>query len=211
MKKIVIFIVVLVLLFGFAWMQATAIPENANEDNIADMFGSQARILDFLKKKSSGLAGGDLHLEPNEFNSAVKVALAFNTDGQKLLQVSERINTIYHQDAIEVGAVINLAQIRQVDAKLHASIQDFMSRFPFLAKSQLYLAVKAKPIAQDGKIVLHDDIGVKIGKLPIPAIILKLANVDVSQIQRQPLSIKRLHINEVAVNPEHLSVKAAFR
>lgn len=210
MKKLLFIIVLFLGLFSLAWMQATTIPQLKNQDNLTDMFGSHARILDFLTRQSSGLANGKLELTEAEFNSLVKVALSLNPDGQKLLAISERIISHYHTDSVEIGAVINLDKVRQIDQNLHQTIQKFKRDYPFMAKKYIYLAVKAKPVAKNGRIVLAQNMAMKLGKLPIPAPLLNLTHIDMEQVQQMSLSIRKLHISDVSVSPEGLSVRAKY-
>ena len=162
MKFIGISLVVILLALGVVWYSMQSLPtwfdEQANqEQQVADALSkkiSEQGVEAFLGNKILELVRGQVSFDETEFNALLIASLKLHEDGQKLLQVSDGVRAILHEDEIEIAAVINLDKVEKIDPKARKAVERFDKFFFFLDDARLAISVYGTPVVRNGSIAI---------------------------------------------------------
>lgn len=209
----------LIIGLGFSWYSAQQLPSWFDEQSSQDALTTQELsnkikqdgITKFLGNKVGQVLNGRLKLSEVEFNAIMLASLKADTDGRKLLAVSDAVKAFIHQDQLEISAIINLDKVEQVDPKARKAVERFDSLFPFLDQSRMALTVYGTPIARGGNIAIKDDFHIKVGAIPISNSTLQQLGAKVERANTASLPLKYLSIKEVILKNGEIELKVLPR
>lgn len=191
---------------AYAWYSAQSLPDWYQADKSREQQASQALadkikqqgVGKFLGSKFADVMNGKLVLSEPEFNALFQASLQSSRDGRLLLQVSDAIHTEISDDGIELGVIVSLEKVSQLDSRTRKRVDEALEVLPLLEGSRIFLAVKGQPVARDGNLAIDDDFAVKIGAIPFSNTLLKQMGVPVERLARNSLPINLLSIKSVS-------------
>ena len=219
MKFIAILLLVILLALGVAWYSMQSLPswfdEQANqEQQVVDALSkkiSEQGVEAFLGNKIIELVRGEVAFDETEFNALLIASLKLHEDGQKLLQVSDGVRAILHQDEIEIAAVINLDKVEQIDPNARKAVERFDKFFFFLDDSRLAISVYGSPVVRNGSIAIKDDFHIKVGAIPISNSTLRQLGIEVERANDSELALQLLNLSSVTLEKGNISFAARPR
>ena len=219
MKFIAILLLVILLALGVAWYSMQSLPswfdEQANqEQQVVDALSkkiSEQGVEAFLGNKIIELVRGEVAFDETEFNALLIASLKLHEDGQKLLQVSDGVRAILHQDEIEIAAVINLDKVEQIDPNARKAVERFDKFFFFLDDARLAISVYGTPVVRNGSIAIKDDFHIKVGAIPISNSTLRQLGIEVERANDSELVLQLLNLSSVTLEKGNISFAARPR
>lgn len=219
MKFIGILLVVILLALGVVWYSMQSLPtwfdEQANqEQQVADALSkkiSEQGVEAFLGNKILELVRGQVSFDETEFNALLIASLKLHEDGQKLLQVSDGVRAILHEDEIEIAAVINLDKVEKIDPKARKAVERFDKFFFFLDDARLAISVYGTPVVRNGSIAIKDDFHIKVGAIPISNSTLRQLGIEVERANDSELVLQLLNLSSVTLEKGNISFAARPR
>lgn len=211
-RLLLITALLIALALGYLWFSAQQLPgwysapepfQKSAVEQLTEKIEQQG-VAKFLGDKFADVMAGEVRLDEREFNALLLASLADHRDGRRLLAVSDAVNAELSSRGIEIGAVINVSKVRNADAKTRAALDQVLATLPFAAEKQLYLGVRATPVARGGGLALGDDLSVRIGSIPISSALLRRAGVPLTQVQKEVLLLRSLKVNSVAISDEEV-------
>lgn len=109
----------------------------------------------------------EITLSEAELNQMIMGAIADHTQAATWLRSAQGMDTTISNDRIESGIVINLATVStdELPAGGQQIVDQITQRFPALANRDVYLGVEGSPSVADGRLILDDNIRIKIGNV----------------------------------------------
>ena len=219
MKFIGILLVVILLALGVLWYSMQSLPtwfdEQANqEQQVADALSkkiSEQGVEAFLGNKILELVRGQVSFDETDFNALLIASLKLHEDGQKLLQVSDGVRAILHEDEIEIAAVINLDKVEKIDPKARKAVERFDKFFFFLDDARLAISVYGTPVVRNGSIAIKDDFHIKVGAIPISNSTLRQLGIEVERANDSELVLQLLNLSSVTLEKGNISFAARPR
>ena len=219
MKFIGILLVVILLALGVVWYSMQSLPtwfdEQTNqEQQVADALSkkiSEQGVEAFLGNKILELVRGQVSFDETEFNALLIASLKLHEDGQKLIQVSEGVRAILHEDEIEIAAVINLDKVEKIDPKARKAVERFDKFFFFLDDARLAISVYGTPVVRNGSIAIKDDFHIKVGAIPISNSTLRQLGIEVERANDSELVLQLLNLSSVTLEKGNISFAARPR
>ena len=219
MKFIGILLVVILLALGVVWYSMQSLPtwfdEQTNqEQQVADALSkkiSEQGVEAFLGNKILELVRGQVSFDETEFNALLIASLKLHEDGQKLLQVSDGVRAILHEDEIEIAAVINLDKVEKIDPKARKAVERFDKFFFFLDDARLAISVYGTPVVRNGSIAIKDDFHIKVGAIPISNSTLRQLGIEVERANDSELVLQLLNLSSVTLEKGNISFAARPR
>ena len=219
MKFIGISLVVILLALGVVWYSMQSLPtwfdEQANqEQQVADALSkkiSEQGVEAFLGNKILELVRGQVSFDETEFNALLIASLKLHEDGQKLLQVSDGVRAILHENEIEIAAVINLDKVEKIDPKARKAVERFDKFFFFLDDARLAISVYGTPVVRNGSIAIKDDFHIKVGAIPISNSTLRQLGIEVERANDSELVLQLLNLSSVTLEKGNISFAARPR
>ena len=219
MKFIGILLVVILLALGVVWYSMQSLPtwfdEQANqEQQVADALSkkiSEQGVEAFLGNKILELVRGQVSFDETEFNALLIASLKLHEDGQKLIQVSDGVRAILHEDEIEIAAVINLDKVEKIDPKARKAVERFDKFFFFLDDARLAISVYGTPVVRNGSIAIKDDFHIKVGAIPISNSTLRQLGIEVERANDSELVLQLLNLSSVTLEKGNISFAARPR
>ena len=219
MKFIGILLVVILLALGVVWYSMQSLPtwfdEQANqEQQVADALSkkiSEQGVEAFLGNKILELVRGQVSFDETDFNALLIASLKLHEDGQKLLQVSDGVRAILHEDEIEIAAVINLDKVEKIDPKARKAVERFDKFFFFLDDARLAISVYGTPVVRNGSIAIKDDFHIKVGAIPISNSTLRQLGIEVERANDSELVLQLLNLSSVTLEKGNISFAARPR
>lgn len=208
MLRFLSIVVVLALAAGaYAWYSAQSLPAwyndgQSQEEQVAERLSEKIKnegVGSFLGSKVGDILTGKLELSETEFNALFLASLKLDEDGRKLLAVSDGVNAIMHDDHIELGAIINLDKVEEINPKARRSVEKVNRIFPFLKDSRVAVTVFGTPVARDGKIGIQDDFHIKVGAIPISNDSLRQLGAKVERANTSNLNLRYLSVNSIGL------------
>lgn len=215
MYKIIAAIVLSVLgVAVYGWYSAQALPawysENeTQETQVANQLGDDIKnqgVANFLGDKFADVMRGNVVFSETEFNVILLASLKADDYGRQLLEVSDGVRAILHDDKIEISAVINLDKVEKIDANARQAVEKVNRIFPFLSGSRVVMSLFGQPVARNGQIAFKDSFSAKVGVIPISNDSLRKLGVDVERANSKSLSIKYLSVNSVDLSQGEISL-----
>ena len=148
---------------------------------------------------SSAVANRKVVLSEAEFNAMMLTGLKLDQDGQKLLEVSDKVEASIKPEHLEINAVINLDKLGNVDPAARQSVEKIDRIFPFLNGSSMNVTVYGTPIMRNGNIAIKDDFHLKVGAIPFSNRLLRQLGVDVELANTKELETSSLSINDITL------------
>ena len=219
MKFIGILLVVILLALGVVWYSMQSLPtwfdEQANqEQQVADALSkkiSEQGVEAFLGNKILELVRGQVSFDETDFNALLIASLKLHEDGQKLLQVSDGVRAILHENEIEIAAVINLDKVEKIDPKARKAVERFDKFFFFLDDARLAISVYGTPVVRNGSIAIKDDFHIKVGAIPISNSTLRQLGIEVERANDSELVLQLLNLSSVTLEKGNISFAARPR
>ena len=219
MKFIGILLVVILLALGVVWYSMQSLPtwfdEQANqEQQVADALSkkiSEQGVEAFLGNKILELVRGQVSFDETEFNALLIASLKLHEDGQKLIQVSDGVRAILHENEIEIAAVINLDKVEKIDPKARKAVERFDKFFFFLDDARLAISVYGTPVVRNGSIAIKDDFHIKVGAIPISNSTLRQLGIEVERANDSELVLQLLNLSSVTLEKGNISFAARPR
>ena len=219
MKFIGILLVVILLALGVVWYSMQSLPtwfdEQANqEQQVADALSkkiSEQGVEAFLGNKILELVRGQVSFDETEFNALLIASLKLHEDGQKLIQVSDGVRAILHENEIEIAAVINLDKVEKIDPKARKAVERFDKFFFFLDDARLAISVYGTPVVRNGSIAIKDDFHIKVGAIPISNSTLRQLGIEVERANDSELVLQLLNLSSVTLEKGNISFVARPR
>jgi len=146
-------------------------------------------------------------LNEAEFNAMMLTGLKLDQDGQRLLEVSDKIEAFIKPDQLEINAVINLEKLGNVDPVARQSVEKFDSIFPFLNGSSMNVTVYGTPIMRNGNIAIKDDFHLKVGAIPFSNGLLRQLGVDVELANTKELATSPLSISDITLRDGEIELE----
>lgn len=215
MFRILSIVIALALVVGaYAWYSAQSLPawfddSQSQEDKVAERLSEQIKgegVGQFLGSKVGDILTGKLELSEAEFNALFLASLKLDEDGRKLLAVSDGVNAIMHHDHIELGAIINLDKVEEINPKARKAVEKVNRIFPFLKDSRVALTVFGTPVVRNGQIGIKDDFHIKVGAIPISNDSLRQLGAKVERANTSNLSLRYLTVNSVGLEPGKITL-----
>ncbi|MGC1248020.1 MAG: hypothetical protein WA865_17520 [Spirulinaceae cyanobacterium] len=157
--------------FYYYWSQFTKIPQwysEAEESALpTDAPTTQANKQQVQSKIASqiqpqiGNGEVEVKLNPEDVNELLVANIARNKKGSALLQTTKGVKTTIRDDSVEIGAVLNTAELSQQEAKIEQAI----AKFPLLKNRDIYVAVEGQPTAINGQLQFDENTLIKVGNL----------------------------------------------
>ena len=219
MKFIGILLVVILLALGVVWYSMQSLPtwfdEQTNqEQQVADALSkkiSEQGVEAFLGNKILELVRGQVSFDETDFNALLIASLKLHEDGQKLIQVSDGVRAILHEDEIEIAAVINLDKVEQIDPNARKAVERFDKFFFFLDDSRLAISVYGTPVVRNGSIAIKDDFHIKVGAIPISNSTLRQLGIEVERANDSEFALQLLNLSSVTLEKGNISFAARPR
>ena len=219
MKFIGILLVVILLALGVVWYSMQSLPtwfdEQTNqEQQVADALSkkiSEQGVEAFLGNKILELVRGQVSFDETDFNALLIASLKLHEDGQKLIQVSDGVRAILHEDEIEIAAVINLDKVEQIDPNARKAVERFDKFFFFLDDSRLAISVYGTPVVRNGSIAIKDDFHIKVGAIPISNSTLRQLGIEVERANDSEFALQLLNLSSVTLEKGNISFAALPR
>ena len=200
-----------ILLTASLWYSSQSLPswytQEEQESKAVGQLTDSIRkkgVSKFLAGKLADVMKGALELSEVEFNALLLASLHSTRDGQVLLSVSDAINAELRKDELEIGVVLDLNKVAEINTKYAKAVDKITEVLPLLDKSRLFIAVKGKPIAVNGNIAFAQDIGLKIGAIPISSSFLEQLGVDLNKASSVSLPIKYLRVKSVELREDEM-------
>jgi len=146
-------------------------------------------------------------LNEAEFNAMMLTGLKLDQDGQRLLEVSDKIEAFIKPDQLEINAVINLEKLGNVDPVARQSVEKFDRIFPFLNGSSMNVTVYGTPIMRNGNIAIKDDFHLKVGAIPFSNGLLRQLGVDVELANTKELATSPLSISDITLRDGEIELE----
>ena len=207
MRFLFYFILLAGVIAGGVWYSAQSLPDwyedgvdkNAQVANDLTKQIESTGVGGFLGGKLTQVLSGQLTLNETEFNALLIASLQADSDGRKLLAVSDAVNATITEHGIELGAVINLHKVEQVSPSARRSVEKVNRIFPFLDQSRVAVALHGTPVARDGRLGIKDNFSLKVGAIPISNDSLRQLGADVERANRESLNLRYLNVKSVAL------------
>ncbi len=204
-KFIALILLIIVIAGGVAWYSAQSLPswfdESVSQEDVTiEHLSEEIRrqgVAKFLGAKFSDVLDGSVAFNETEFNAILLASLKADTDGQKLLSVSDAVKAFIQDDEIELTAIINLDKLEKVEPKAREAVEKFDRIFPFLNDSRVALTVYGTPVARNGNIAIRDDFHIKVGAIPISNESLRALGAQVERANTTDLELKYLALQSI--------------
>jgi len=215
MIRFILLLVLVALGIAVAWYSAQSLPDwyqasdKSPQQRVTKQLSEQIKqrgVAGFLGDKFADVMNGQLILSQAEFNALLLASLESSKDGRRLLNVSEAVNAQIRDGELELGAVLNLDKVAQLDARSRQAVDKLTGALPFLDKSRMFLAVTGRPIARLGNIAFDDDFVIKIGSVPISSDLLSQLGVPVEKAASASLPIKYMTVKSIVLTDEKITL-----
>lgn len=145
-----------------------------------------------------------IQLNPQELNSIFVETLSEDSRGKTLLQAAKKINTSVKANQIEVGTVIDTAQIptESLAPKERDVFERAVRIFPALENREVYLGLEGTLEVDNGQLKFKDDTVVRIGNVSLSVEQLAQRLGISPETARQALAVKidQLAIRDIQVS-----------
>ena len=208
MKRIIfLFFLIIVVVFGAAWYSSQSLPSWYQQDvsqqeklveDLAQQINSKG-IGEFLSSKIVDVMKGQLVLSEVEFNALLISGLQSSDDGRRVMAVSDAIKAQLGDGDVEIGAVIDLEKVAQMNDDTRQAVENLSKALPLLNQSKIFLSVTGQPFAHNGEIRFGEDFSVKIGAMPISSKLLAQLGVPVHKASESSLPLKYMSVKSIAL------------
>ena len=169
-----------------AWYRETGTAIAADTASSSDLLAAKLASGEGVRYLDSSRV--EITLSETELNQVIMTAIADNIEAARWLQSAQGTNTTISEDRIESGVVINLATLSpdQLPVGGRQVIGQITERFPALADRDIYLGIEGSPSIVEGRLILNDDIRIKIGNIRLT--VDQIANqlgLSTSQLEEQ--------------------------
>ena len=202
-----IFLLLLVLLgaVAFLWFGSKSTPdwmaeEGAQEKATVNRLSAQIQqqgVANFLGEKFADVMRGEVVLNEDEFNALLQASLVSHKDGRRLLRVSDVVRARLSPNQLEIGAMINLAKVRQEGPKARKALEEALAVLPFDPGDSVFVAVRGEPTARNGNLGVKQDVSLQLGAVPISAGFLRSLGVETERLERESVPLSLLRIKSV--------------
>lgn len=217
----ILFIVLLLVVAGAAymWFSVRSIPADyqAWEAEKAQRIERLGRKIEdqgtakFLGDKFADVLRGEVVFDEDEFNALLLASLASHEDGRRLLAVSDVVRADLRNGEIEVGAIVNMNKLREVEPRAKEAFEQALAVLPFDPGDKIFVAAIGTPIARGGNLAVDSDARLQIGALPISNQLLKRVGFPVEKISSESVPLKSLSIRSVAVGADEIRLNVRPR
>lgn len=146
------------------------------------------RLSDRLERLRLGLVrSGTVELDERELEALLVGRLARDPEGRVLLKAARAVRVSITEHEVELGAVIDPARLPPGDAggESAAALRALVARVPGMAGRELHLALRGRPGARGGNLLLDDTTRVRLGRLTLPArVAAETLDVDREALRR---------------------------
>lgn len=160
----------------------------------------------FLGNKFAGVMRGELALSETEFNALMVASLQADPDGRRLLSVSDAVNARLRPDELELGVILDLNKVAQMDARARDAVAKVRDALPFLDRSKMAIAVTGQPVARNGEIGFSDDFTITIGSIPLSSALLEQLGVPVHKARSASLELRYLRVNSLQLSEQAIDL-----
>jgi hypothetical protein len=192
------------------WFQGNSSPQQQAVQQLTQQIDQQG-VKQFLDHKFDDMEGGELVLSEAEFNALFQASLKSSRDGRRLLKISDGINAQIAEDGIELGVVLNLQKISQLDARTREKVEKVLNLIPLLDKSRVYLAIKGAPMVSDGNLAVSDDFTVSIGDLPISNKLLADIGLPADRLTSKTWPISLMSVESISTEDGKMTLSVLPR
>lgn len=142
-----------------------------------------------------------------QFKQLLIASLANDVNGQKLLAVSDDLNTTIHGSHVEFSAVINLDKVEKVSPKARKSFEKFDQFLFFLNTNQLNVTVLAELVPRNGRLGIRDNFSISLGPIPISNDALRQLGVNVGRANSTNLKFNDMFVESVKLETGRITLR----
>ena len=179
-----------------AWYDATRSDSYHAVDDITQFIEKQDKHK-FFEKKLADFLQGQVTLNEPELNALLYTKLRQERDGRRLLAVADGVRAQIRENGIELGAVLNLDKLQQLDEETRRKVTKYLEKLPVLKGRKVYLAISGKPVARNGKLAIANDIVFRIGSIPIPSDVIESLGVRLDKLREESIGVRNIRITDV--------------
>ena len=159
------------------------------------------------------VTGSEVRVGERDLATLVRRALADSEDGRRALELSKELKTEIVDGRIEVGLVVNLAEIppEELTADEREAVAKVTRYLPFLEDQDLYVGVSGVPAVEGGKVTVDRDVQIKLAFLSLPIRQMgEMFGVDTEPFRQQLfLDLSPFAAREVEVLPGVVVIRLA--
>jgi len=212
MKYLFIFLLIIVAVAGGSLMGFTSMPGWYD----AEKSGSYHKLDDinqfiekhgkhkFYEQKLADFLRGQVTLNEAELNALLYTKLRKEEDGRRLLAITDGVRAQIKNGSVELGAVLNIDKLQQLDAKTRRKVKKYLEKLPVLKGRKIYLAIEGKPVARNGQLAVAEDVTFKIGSIPVPAYMLESLGVRLDKLRNASVRIRNIRITDVKIDNKRI-------
>lgn len=231
LKKIGIFLIFLLVLSGFLayyyWQKATTLPDWYREDLAGKTVENESsietprnreiesQILAQINSSKSSQKSGEFEVEiaPEDLSELLVQKLAQNSTSKQLLESSRAIKTQIKGERLEVGGIVNTADLQKASLpeNYRALLGRALETFPQLEERDIYLGIEGIPQVKNGQLLLLKEGRIKLGNLSFPIEeIGQNLGLPPGQIQQYlEVRLDRLNIRDLRLDERGITVKVS--
>ena len=212
MRILLLLVVLIAGVIGFAWYSAQTLPD-WYEDGVSQQDKVVQQLTDqineqgagqFLGNKFADVMNGQLILSESEFNALLLSSLQSSSQGRRVLAVSDAVNAQVRDGQLEVGAVLDLNKVAALDARAREAVQEVKKALPLLDQSKVFLSVSGRPVVRNGEIGFSDQFSIKLGSIPISSALLAKLGVPVHKATESSLPLKYMSVKSIDLLDQQL-------
>lgn len=120
--------------------------------------------------RPANVSGSEVRVGESDLAALVRRALEESDDGRRALALSKELRTQIVEGRVEIGLVVNLAEIPPEDLteEERERVAQLTRFLPFLKDQDLYIGVSGVPSARQGRVTVDRDVKVKLAFLSLP-------------------------------------------
>ncbi|MEC4803872.1 MAG: hypothetical protein SAJ12_01030 [Jaaginema sp. PMC 1079.18] len=212
--------------FGFYWWrQLTKVPDwySAETTPVAQQM-AETQLLELQQSRQAVFSSIERQVRQNPSSSEVTVTLTDdeindvlvagmveNLAGTEVLQATRGINTTIADDTIEIGMVVNTADLNLNSAENSIPVPAIqaLQQFPLLKNRDLYVGLSSQPQIVNGQLQLTEDTHVRIGNLSLSLaeISRKSGMTEAEILQTANQALATLNIRDLQLQDGQITIK----
>jgi len=150
-------------------------------------------------------------LTDTEINDVLIASAVESLAGSEILQATRGINTTIAEDQIELGMVVNTANLdlEAAETSLPIPATQILSQFPLLKDRDIYIGLSSQPQIIDGQLQLTGDTRIRVGNFSLTlAEIANHAGMSEAEILQEANQVlKQWKIREMQLQDGQVMIK----
>lgn len=212
MKYLFSLLLIITLVVGGSLLGFSSMPAwyDASQSGTFDAIDDISQLIEkkgkhkFFEEKLADFLRGHVTLDEEELNALLYTKLQKEKDGRRLLAVTDGVRAQIKGNSVELGAVLDVDKLQQLDAKTRAKINKYLEKLSILKGRKIYLAIEGRPISRSGQLAVADDVTFKIGSIPVPTKILESLGVSLNKLRKESVSVRNIRITDVRIENKQI-------